>query len=103
MTTKTYCQELLEAVEAAGADPDLAYLARTRVRRALIALERGRSDEPVGLLADAPDDIRVLVTDLAARATWLCQPSEALDVRWKRDWSGVLRDIAQLRRWVDRA
>lgn len=103
MTTHAYCCELLEQVEVAGRDPDLAYLVRTRLRRALVGLERGRSDTPSRLLDDAPDEIRALATSLAARVVALCQPSEALDVRWKRDWSALLADVAYLRRWVSGA
>jgi hypothetical protein len=91
---------LLEAVEDAGRDPDLAYLARTRLRRALVALERGRVDAPGGLVVDAPCEIRELVSDLAMKVVSLCQPSEALDVRWKRDWTSVMDDVGRLRRWV---
>ena len=41
MTTQQYCLKLLDQVEQAGRDPELAYLVRTRLRRALVALERG--------------------------------------------------------------
>src|SRR5689334_13252920 len=100
MTTQTYCVGLLEAVQQAGRDPELAYLARTRLRRALVALERGRVDEPRRMLDGAPADVRALACNLAERVVWLCQPSEALDVRWKRDWTSVLDDVAYLSRWI---
>lgn len=101
MTTQHYCLALLERVEQAGRDPQLGYLVRTRLRRALVALERGRSDSREGgVLSDAPEEIRALTTELSARVVWLCQPSEALDVRWKREWSGVLRDVERLRAWL---
>jgi hypothetical protein len=104
MSTRRYCNELLEQVEAAGQDPQLAYLVRTRLRRAILALERGRSDAPGGgLLADAPPEIKDLSRDLATKVVWLCQPSEALDVRWKREWHSVLDDVSRLRDWVAQA
>jgi hypothetical protein len=101
MTTQQYCDALLEQVEVAGRDPQLAYLVRTRLRRAIVALERGRHDEPgSGPLKEAPIELQDLTTDLAAKVMWLCQPSEALDVRWKREWQSVLSDVARLRDWV---
>ena len=101
MTTRQYCHGLLEQVERAGRDPQLAYLVRTRLRRALVALERGRSDAPGHrLMEGAASDIRELVTSLGARVAVMCQPSEALDVRWTHDWDEVLDDVARLRLWV---
>lgn len=100
MTTQAYCQRLLNEVERAGGDPQLAYLVRTRLRRALLALERGRRESPGGLLADAPPEIRRLTTRLGSRVTSLCQPSEALDVRWKREWSDLLEEVEHLRQWI---
>jgi len=103
MTTQHYCLKLLDEVEAAGRDARLAYLVRTRLRRALVGLERGRRDQSAGgMLVDAPAELQHLAKDLAARVVSLCQPSEALDVRWKREWSGVLLDVRYLRDWVDR-
>lgn len=100
MTTRQHCHELLRQVERAGRDPQLAYLVRTRLRRALVALERGRSDAPEGLMDGVPPEIQALVTHLSARVAVMCQPSEALDVGWKRDWDDVLDDVARLRQWV---
>ena len=101
MTTQQYCSKLLNEVEAAGRDPRLAYLVRTRLRRALIALERGRSDQPgAGVLEDAPRELQQLTRDLAVRVVSLCQPSESLDLRWKRDWQGVLADVSRLQGWL---
>jgi hypothetical protein len=101
MTTQQYCSKLLDEVEAAGRDPRTAYLVRTRLRRALVALERGRSDQPgTGLLEDAPRELQQLTRDLAVRVVSLCQPSESLDLRWKRDWQGVLTDVSRLQSWL---
>jgi hypothetical protein len=101
MTTQEYCRKLLDEVERAGRDPELAYLVRTRLRRAVVALERGRCGGTGGLLAHAPSEVRHRVSSLGARVTSLCQPSEALDVRWKREWGSVLGDVEHLRHWVD--
>lgn len=101
MTTNEYCLSLLDKVDEAGRDPDLAYLVRSRLRRAIVALERG-SREPRGEapLADAPPELQALVKDLSAKVIWLCQPSEALDVRWKREWASVLDGVADLKSWI---
>lgn len=102
MTTHQYCRKLLDEVERAGRDPQLAYLVRTRLRRALVGLERGRSDETSGgLLAEAPTDVRELTASLRMRVESLCQPSEALDMRWTREWDSVLAEVARLRSWVE--
>jgi hypothetical protein len=54
------------------------------------------------MLDDAPTDIRALVSALAAKVVRLCQPSEALDVGWSREWRTVLDEVARLRAWVAR-
>lgn len=101
MTTREYCRQLLEDVEVAGRDPELAYMVRTRLRRSVIALERGRYGDAHGLLHNAPPEIRRLTMRLGSRALSLCQPSEALDLRWKREWAGLLRDVERLRLWTE--
>lgn len=104
MTDTTYYRQLLDAVRRAGRNPDEAYMARTRLRRALVALERGRQgacgDAAQAPLRAAPPEIDELATQLARQAVTLCQPSEALDVRWHRDWSSVLEGVEQLDLWL---
>src|SRR4051794_20853857 len=100
MTTQQYCLQLLDEVDAAGRDPELAYLVRTRLRRALVGLERGRRGGEGGIAAAAPAEIQQMMGDLTVRVLTLCQPSEALDVRWKREWRDVLTGVAELRAWV---
>lgn len=103
MTTRQYCLALLEEVDAAGRDPDLAYLVRTRLRRSIVALERGRhGDGGYGCLGDAPQEIREIVAALGTKAMRVSQPSEALNTRWVRDWQGVLADVEALRDWLAR-
>jgi hypothetical protein len=101
MSTERYYLSLLDAVKEAGRDPRMAYLVRSRLRRALVALERGRrgADEHAPL-ATAPTDIRELVSDLRVRVTALCQPSEALDAGWRQEWGRVLGDVERLESWV---
>jgi hypothetical protein len=101
MDTEHYYLSLLRAVKEAGQDARLAYLVRSRLRRALLALERGRrgTDAPAPL-ADAPDEIRELVKDLRARVVALCQPSEALDAGWREEWHIVVTDVERLETWL---
>jgi hypothetical protein len=102
MDTRDYCIALLDEVDRAGRDPEMAYLVRTRLRRALVGIERGRrgSGETEGLLVGAPPEITHLTKDLAARVIWLTQPSEALDVRWGREWARALEMVGVLREWL---
>lgn len=102
VTNASYCVQLLDAVDEAGTDPTLAYVARTRLRRAVIALERGRRghaahDSPISA---APPEVRRLVGELRAEVLNLSQPSEALDPIWKADWHNVLERVAALRSWL---
>jgi hypothetical protein len=104
VTDISYYRQLLDAVRRAGRVPEEAYMARTRLRRALVALDRGHYRDSArvesGPLRDAPPEIKQLAGALAHQAVTLCQPSEALDVRWRRDWSSVLDGIDQLDRWL---
>jgi hypothetical protein len=101
MDIDRYYLSLLNAVKEAGRDARLAYLVRSRLRRALMALERGRrgANDPTPLAA-APDEIRELVKDLRERVVALCQPSEALDGGWRKDWAIVLMDVERLETWL---
>jgi hypothetical protein len=102
MTTQSYYLSLLEAVKEAGRDPRQAYLVRSRLRRALVALERGRrGTNELPPLRAAPTEITGLVADLRARVAALCQPSEALGVGWRLEWEAVLADVDRLERWLE--
>lgn len=104
-TTDLYYLRLLDAVVAAGDDPHLAYVVRTRLRRALLAVERGRNTEDGARarpLNDAPAEVPALVADLRARVHVLCQPSEALNARWVNGWADVRTRIETLRGCLER-
>ena len=96
-----YCAQLLDAVEEAGGDPSLAYVARTRLRRALIALERGRCGNADGSpMTAAPMEVQRSLCELRAAVVSLSQPSEALDPVWETDWRHVLQHVSVLRDWL---
>jgi hypothetical protein len=105
LTTTAYCLQLIDAVREAGHDPKLAYVLRTRLRRALTALERGRrgtDDQSHSPVVDAPSDIKDRVHILRSRVLSLCQPSEALSLRWAHGWQEVCEDVDYLREWLSR-
>jgi hypothetical protein len=102
MDTERYYRSLLDAVKEAGRDPRLAYLVRSRLRRALVAFERGRrGTDEAAPLAGAPTEIREVVSDLRLQVAVLCQPSEALDAGWRQEWAKVLADVERLEDWFE--
>lgn len=100
MNTKSYYTRLLREVLAAGSSHDHAYQARTRLRRALLALERGpRSEKSLPPVARSWEVARI-ARRLEDRVLHLCQPSEALDARWRKEWASVSEDVRELERLV---
>jgi hypothetical protein len=97
--TSSHCLRLLDLVLEAGDDSEVAYQARNRLRRALVALERGprwngRVERPP--VARSPALAR-RTQALAALVSHLCQPSEALDDRWRREWRIVRTEVLAIR------
>ena len=92
--TNTHCLRLLDLVVDAGDDTRVAYQARNRLRRALAALERGpRGGDVKELPVAQSSQLRSRTEALAARVSHLCQPSEALDERWRREWTTVREEV----------
>jgi hypothetical protein len=85
---------LLEEIREASDEPAKAYLVRSRLRRALIGLHRGFYDRQDA--ATLPGGVAERVERLEQVALRLCQPSEALDLRWKRDWAEMRRELEDL-------
>lgn len=99
--TNRHCLRLLDAVSEAGNDPELAYVARIRLRRALLALERGpRSARQrlSGPYTPENPELAERAKALQTRVLHLCQPSEALDQRWRREWAVLEAETAAMRR-----
>ena len=96
MATNEYYLRLLRTVRDAGELPELAYQARTRLRRALLALERGRRGDPEPGPMGGSEQIKSVVLRLQQQALHICQPSEALDLRWRREWADVRRQLQEL-------
>jgi hypothetical protein len=100
MDTRSYYVKLLSEVLVAGDSPDLAYQARTRLRQALLALERGPYGEELPSPAAISPEVARITRRLETCVLHLCQPSEALDARWRKEWAAVSADVRQLERLV---
>jgi hypothetical protein len=110
-TSRATCLRQLDRVQEATGDTDSAYLMRTRLRRALLGtvrhvaqLEGARAPELPGHFV-LPDGCSVrsqtlieVCNRLYRDSEALCQPSEALDIRWRDGWQALDADLASLRR-----
>lgn len=97
MVTLAACLFLVREARAAGEDPASAYVVRTRLERVLVAIascvpalppEPAAGGEDVGLIADC--------SHLRAAVGSLCQPSEALDARWREGWQAVSEILVRM-------
>jgi hypothetical protein len=109
MPTLHDCLQLIESARASASEPGSAYVLRTRLKRSLLG-----ASQLAALYAGAvpplmPNDInRLVVRDpvssevlrncvsLLANTRSLCQPSEALDDRWRAGWVTVCQDLDRL-------
>jgi hypothetical protein len=93
------CLAKIAAVRAAARDPEAAYLIRTRLRRAVLASHRAVAAQCGVRPPQYPGYLELPKADSQAREVLrsanrvlaiserLCQPSEALDIRWRTGWS----------------
>ena len=105
------CVTRIQQVRVLATDPELAYAARTRLHRAILACTRlvarraglleprypGRYDIP----ADAPPELRrvcEITNRLIDQSQSICQPSEPLDERWSHGWSEIVSQLDELER-----
>lgn len=109
MPTPRDCLDLVADARASAVDPESAYVLRTRLKRSVMGvaqLAAARAGVPGPLM---PDDIHRLTVDdpasaelvrlsasLLVKTRSLCQPSEALDSRWRSGWSTVRQDLERL-------
>lgn len=105
------CLHLIAAAKAAAAHPESAYAQRARLKRALLATGQFVAAQ-VGVREPVmPNDVsRVRPVDassaealgicvsLLAKARRLCQPSEALDSRWRSGCAEVEVELNSLER-----
>lgn len=109
MHTKRIFVEQVAAVRAAAIDPESAYLVRTRLKRALLTCT-GAAATAAGLQPPIfpmpwtpPSSASAIVHEVALTCNGilgdvdhLCQPSEALDVRWEQGWARVSDGLERL-------
>jgi hypothetical protein len=103
------CDERIRRVREIARDPELAYAARTRLNRAILACTRlvaretglaepkfpGRYEPP----AEASHHLKRvcdLTNRILDRSRSMCQPSEPLDDRWSDGWSEILDCLDEL-------
>lgn len=106
MPTPNECLDLVKAAKASAEDPETAYVLRTRLKRSLLAAGQ-LAAELAGVQGPLmPEDIgRLIIKDqrsseivkicssLIGKTRSLCQPSEALDSRWRSGWTAVHQDL----------
>ena len=111
MPTLRDCVHLIAAAKSSAADPESAYALRARLKRSLLAagqLVAARLGVRAPLMPDdvarvpsgdasAAEALRICVS-LLAKARLLCQPSEALDSRWRSGCVEVQHELDSLER-----
>jgi len=103
------CLQNIGAVREAIQDCDMAYVARTRLRRMILACTRlvarqcgcvepelpGPFHPPAGAAIELRE-----IADICSRifnsTSNLCQPSEPLECRWRLAWSSLEADMQKL-------
>ena len=111
MPTLRDCLHLIAVAKSSTADPESAYALRARLKRSLLAVGQLVSAR-IGVRAPLmPDDVarvpsgdassaealRICVS-LLAKTRKLCQPSEALDSRWRSGCAEVQLELDSLER-----
>jgi len=111
MSHVTLCTTRIQQVRVLANDPELAYAARTRLHRAILActrlvarrvgLREPRYPSRYDVAPGAPPALRricEITNRLLDRSQSICQPSEPLDDRWSDGWSEILAQLHELER-----
>jgi hypothetical protein len=98
-----------EALKLLG-ERDLAYAARSRLLRAVLACTRyaahkAGDTEPIflgrySISSSSPEKLRTIcevANHVLDRTQTICQPSEPLDDRWAEGWTEVISGLQRLR------
>ena len=109
MPTLHDCLRLIASTKASVKDPELAYASRARLKRSVLRVCQLAAVRAGVLGPMMPEDITrmrlqdpvlaeilQICTSLLSKARSLCQPSEALDSRWRSGWSAVCDDLELL-------
>lgn len=115
MTSTELCRVRIQQVRALAADPEVAYAARTRLHRAILACTRLVAKKaglpeplfPVRYLVPTgtPSELQRIcdiTNQLLDRTKSICQPSEPLDDRWSQGWSEILSRLDELEQSLPR-
>lgn len=113
MKQTAVCAIRISQVRELAGNPELAYAARTRLLRAVLACTRLVSraaglSEPqfpgrYTIREDAPAELRricEITNQLLDTSRAICQPSEPLDDRWSKGWSEILANLDELERRI---
>jgi hypothetical protein len=105
----------LRLVRVAAEDPVAAYVVRTRLKRTILACAKYVAKTIGAEVPSMPGVIPVsaepskriaevvtLCNRLWHRTRHLCQPSEAIDERWQREWLTLSRDLYVLEALLER-
>jgi hypothetical protein len=114
MHSKADCVKLIQKVRASAVDPESAYLLRTRIKRSILSaarlavkhtdLDAPKFPTPLDVPAiSSKPTIAVIMScnRLIARTRELCQPSEALDSRWRKGWNELAEELDILQAAVE--
>lgn len=106
MPTLDDCLHLIASARVAAREPESAYVLRTRLKRTLLAVGQLASEcagvggplmpedvERMSIDSPAFSEILSVCASLLAKTRVLCQPSEALDSRWRMGWIVVSQDL----------
>jgi hypothetical protein len=115
MPTKLECLDLIRAARASAADPESAYVLRHRLLRIVLAAGSLVADRAGCPAPATPQEIEGLAVEHALGAAvvsaangvmsmtrQLCQPSEALDDRWRSGWAAMVPALDALEASVSR-
>ena len=105
------CLRLIASSKASAKDPESAYASRARLKRSVLSvgqLAAARAGVPSPMMPEdiarmrlqdpVSTEILKICVSLLSKARSLCQPSEALDSRWRSGWSAVCEDLELLER-----
>jgi hypothetical protein len=109
MTSKKECLALIAQTLNSAPNPESAYVLRARLHRSLLLIGRWVASDLNCELPVFPYDLKrlsahdteasrimMLCNDVLAQSKTLCQPSEALEDRWKNGWNKVAVNLRSL-------
>lgn len=105
------CLRLIALARESSREPESAYVLRARLKRSIVGAAQLAAARAGGSGPSMPSDIIEmrshdsasaeilrLCDTLLANTRGLCQPSEALDARWRLGWSVIQGDLDRLER-----